>query len=97
MDYLARRTAEGLSKRDIIKCLKRYVPREAYRCLLNPQSAADHTSLRQRRQTLDLPTRAVAEHLTRPINAIARLERGIVHDPELTSHHHLRLCTQGEA
>jgi transposase len=31
--YLARRTAEGLSKREIIRCLKRYVAREVYRYL----------------------------------------------------------------
>jgi len=31
--YVARRTAEGLSKREIIRCLKRFVAREIYRCL----------------------------------------------------------------
>ncbi|WP_420623615.1 IS110 family transposase [Candidatus Poriferisodalis sp.] len=31
--YLARRTAEGLSKREIIRCLKRYVAREIYHAL----------------------------------------------------------------
>ncbi|ONH58903.1 IS110 family transposase [Frankia sp. CcI49] len=29
--YLARRTAEGKTKREIVRCLKRYVAREAYR------------------------------------------------------------------
>jgi transposase len=29
--YLARRTAEGKSKREIIRCLKRYIAREVYR------------------------------------------------------------------
>ncbi len=33
-DYLARRTAEGLSKKEIIRCLKRYVVREVYTALL---------------------------------------------------------------
>jgi transposase len=33
-EYLARRTAEGKSKREIIRCLKRYVAREAYRVLV---------------------------------------------------------------
>ncbi len=28
--YVARRTAEGLSKREIIRCLKRYLARELY-------------------------------------------------------------------
>jgi transposase len=31
--YVARRTGEGLSKREIIRCLKRYVAREVYRHL----------------------------------------------------------------
>ena len=31
--YVQRRTAEGLSKKDIIRCLKRYVAREVYRHL----------------------------------------------------------------
>lgn len=30
---MARRTQEGLSKKDIIRCLKRYVAREVYRVL----------------------------------------------------------------
>ena len=29
-DYVAKRTAEGLSKRDIIRCLKRFIAREVY-------------------------------------------------------------------
>lgn len=32
--YMARRTAEGMSKREIIRCLKRYVAREVYHCLV---------------------------------------------------------------
>ena len=31
--YAARRTAEGLSKREIIRCLKRYIAREVFRAL----------------------------------------------------------------
>ena len=31
--YVARRTAEGLSKKEIIRCLKRYVARQVYPCL----------------------------------------------------------------
>lgn len=39
MDYVTRRTAQGLTKRDIIRCLKRFVAREIYNVLLN-----DHQS-----------------------------------------------------
>ena len=35
-EYVARRTQEGHSKREIIRCLKRYVAREVYRELLAP-------------------------------------------------------------
>ncbi|MFI9448728.1 IS110 family transposase, partial [Amycolatopsis sp. NPDC052450] len=31
--YVTRRTTEGLSKKDIIRCLKRYVAREIYQAL----------------------------------------------------------------
>jgi transposase len=34
-DYVARRTTEGKSKREIIRCLKRYVAREVYRVLIS--------------------------------------------------------------
>src|SRR5215208_5083487 len=38
-EYVARRTAEGKSKREIMRCLKRYIARESYR-LLAPRAAA---------------------------------------------------------
>ena len=34
--YVARRTAEGKSRREILRCLKRYVAREVYRILMAP-------------------------------------------------------------
>ena len=34
-EYVARRTAEGKSKREIIRCLKRYVAREVYSVLIS--------------------------------------------------------------
>jgi transposase len=41
-DYMHRRTTEGLSKKEIIRCLKRYVARELYQIITsnNPQLAA---------------------------------------------------------
>lgn len=37
--YVTRRTAEGLSKKDIIRCLKRLIAREIYHVLHTPQPA----------------------------------------------------------
>jgi transposase len=42
-DYMARRTSEGLSKREIIRCLKRYVAREVFAALQTPTATADPT------------------------------------------------------
>jgi transposase len=36
LDYVKRRTAEGKSKPEIIRCLKRYVAREIFACLCRP-------------------------------------------------------------
>jgi transposase len=40
-NYMARRTAEGLSKREILRCLKRYIAREVFAVLprTNPPAA----------------------------------------------------------
>ena len=35
IDYVRRRTVEGLSKKDIIRCLKRFVAREVYHALID--------------------------------------------------------------
>ena len=47
--YVERRTKEGLSKKEIIRCLKRYVARELYKILTKPN---------QTNQTNDLPSAA---------------------------------------
>jgi len=39
IDYVSRRTAEGLSKKDIIRCLKRFVAREIYRAIMKDHDA----------------------------------------------------------
>ncbi len=40
-DYVARRTAQGLSKREIIRCLKRYVAREIYSIIRKTRSTPE--------------------------------------------------------
>jgi transposase len=37
--YAAKRTAEGKTRREIVRCIKRYIVREIYRHLCTPQSA----------------------------------------------------------
>jgi hypothetical protein len=45
-EYVARRTAEGKSKREIIRCLKRYIAREVYRVLLSCGACSSPTGLK---------------------------------------------------
>lgn len=42
--YVERRTTDGLAKKDIMRCLKRYVAREVYRVLTRSVRAADTTA-----------------------------------------------------
>ena len=39
-DYVARRTAEGKTKKEILRCLKRYIAREIYPRLLSSRPAS---------------------------------------------------------
>jgi transposase len=43
-EYVARRAAEGKSKREIMRCLKRYIAREIYRLLAPPMAGASPPS-----------------------------------------------------
>ena len=45
--YVARRTAEGRSKREIIRCLKRYLAREVYRVLISCGARSSPTGPRE--------------------------------------------------
>jgi transposase len=48
--YVARRTAEGKSKREIIRCLKRYVARQVYRVLIPCDALSLPTSPKEEAQ-----------------------------------------------
>ncbi|MFG2825859.1 IS110 family transposase [Kitasatospora sp. NPDC048365] len=39
-DYVIKRTAEGMSKKDILRCLKRFIAREIYKHLASPRTTA---------------------------------------------------------
>ena len=42
--YMRRRTAEGMSKREVIRCLKRYVAREVYSAIQKPVQLLDEAT-----------------------------------------------------
>lgn len=51
-DYVLERTAEGKSKREIMRCLKRYAAWGIYRQITIPQAAPTISDLRQMRVAL---------------------------------------------
>lgn len=82
--YIARRRAEGLTDRDIMRCLKRHVANEVYAALLNP-TAEDPTGPRVRtaREQLGIPISVLAATLEVPYQRLRRLEIGTRVDPDL--------------
>jgi hypothetical protein len=81
--YVSKRTAEGKSKREIIRCLKRYVARELYRQITNPQPGPNNADLRQTRNALGLTLASAAGALGQWPSVISRLERGLIRNDDL--------------
>jgi transposase len=91
--YLARRTTEGKTKREIVRCLKRYIAREVFRHLTAPASIPHGPQLRTARQNANLSLQTVATALgTWPIR-ISKIERGITYDNHLTHRYQTLLAT----
>jgi transposase len=84
-DYVAKRTAEGKSKREIMRCLERHAAREIYRQITNPQAAPDNTDLRQMRTTLGCTITTAAVELGQWPSKISLLERGRIRDDDLAT------------
>jgi transposase len=93
-EYLARRIAEGKTKREIVRCLKRYIAREVFRHLTAPATVPHGPQLRTARQNANLTLSTVASALRTTSMTISRLERGITHDTSLTSRYQTLLATE---
>ena len=67
MEYFQRRRAEGLSDRDIVRCLKRHVANEVFALLAHPAPArVIGQQLRQQRKDLNITITDLAETLHVP-------------------------------
>lgn len=82
--YFERRRAEGLTDRDIMRCLKRHIANEIFAALLNPRSHDPAgQKLRAQRQRAGIPISVLAAALQVPYQRLRRLEIGTRADPEL--------------
>ena len=89
--YVARRTLEGKSKPEIIRCLKRHVAREMFRLLTNPATVPLRADLRATRLHSGRTLAVAAEALgTWPIR-LSEIERGLAHNAELARRYELWL------
>lgn len=82
--YIARTTARGKTKREAMRCLKRYVAREAYRLMTADQPRLrDVAELRAGREAAGLTQAQAASALGVTAAKIYRLESGKVFDSAL--------------
>lgn len=94
--YVARRTQEGKSKKEIIRCLKRHVAREVFALLTNPPAVPLGSELRSARLDAGITLATAAEVLGTWPTRLSELERGLKHDVELARRYQLWL-RPGEA
>jgi transposase len=93
-DYVLKRTAEGKSKRETMRCLKRYAARELYRQITNPQPAPSNADLRQTRTKLGFTITTAARELGHWPSKISSLERGLVRNDALATSYRQWLTQQ---
>lgn len=82
--YVARRTAEGKSRKEIMRCLKRFVAREVFAALTSPPSdlPTGH-ELRQLRLHVGASLAIVCNAVGTTPTRLSNIERGKVHDTRL--------------
>lgn len=82
MAYFDRRRAEGLTDRDIMRCLKRHLANEVYAALINPVAPPPAgPELRARRCQQGVSMRELATILDTPYRRLQRLETGARAEP----------------
>ncbi|MFC9030951.1 IS110 family RNA-guided transposase [Streptomyces arboris] len=81
--YVARQTAAGRTKKEIIRMLKRAIAREMFRCLTTTVPIPGTADLRPTRQAKNITLTTVAQHFGVWPTTISRLERGLTRDDGL--------------
>ena len=91
--YVKKRRAEGKTRREIIRCLKRHIAREIYHLLTNPPPTPSGSHLRCLRQNNQTTLAQAATALHSHTTHISRLERGLYHNHQLATRYHQWLTT----
>jgi transposase len=86
-DYVQRQVANGRSKKEILRLLKRAIAREMFRLLTRPAPVDDYRDLRPARQAKHITLATVATHFGVPVITVSRLERGHQRNEALANHY----------
>lgn len=86
-EYVARQLANGRSKMEILRLLKRALAREVFRLLTEPCAVDDYSDLRPARQQKNITLTAVAQHFGVWPIVISRIERGLQRDDTLVDNY----------
>lgn len=85
--YTARQTANGRSKTEILRLLKRAIAREVFHLLTQPCEIDDYSDLRPARRAKNITLTTAAGHFGVWPNDISRLERGLKRDDTLAANY----------
>ena len=86
--HAARRTAQGKSRRDIIRCLKRYIAQEIHQILTDPPAVPKDAHLHQLRHNTGITLTDTAQAINACTNHLSELERGTHHNHNLAERYH---------
>lgn len=81
--YIKKKTAEGKTTREALRCLKRQLANELFRTITNPPVIPDVSDLRSARLARGLTLQKVADHFGVWPTHISSIERGIRRDDTL--------------
>jgi transposase len=79
--------ANGRTKKEILRLLKRAIAREVFRLLTRPAPIDDYSDLRPARQAKNITLASVATHFGVPLITVSRLEHGHQRNDTLANNH----------
>ncbi len=93
IEYAQRRQTEGKTRKEIIRCLKRYIARHVYQLLTNPHPTPSGAHLRCLRQNTHITLAQAATALHANPTSLSQLERGQYHNHHLATRYQTWLTT----
>ena len=95
--WAAQRNIHPGNRKHLLRCLKRALCREIYRCLTNPQPLPATDDLRPLRHAYQVTLTHAAQHLGHPASTLSRIERGIIRNDTLANQYRNWLNTHPTA